>query len=26
MLSAQAAAGKLGITDPFFYEFEFTDH
>jgi hypothetical protein len=26
MLSAQAAAGRLGITDPFFYEFEFTDH
>jgi len=25
MLSAQAAAGKLGVTEPFFYEFEFTD-
>lgn len=24
LLSAQAAVGKLGITDPFFYEFEFT--
>ncbi len=23
MLSAQAPAGKLGVTDPFFYEFEF---
>lgn len=26
LLSAQAPAGKLGVTDPFFYEFEFTDH
>ncbi len=25
MLSAQAAAGKLGVTEPFFYEFELTD-
>jgi hypothetical protein len=24
MLSAQAPAGKIGLTDPFFYEFEFT--
>jgi hypothetical protein len=25
LLSAQAAAGKLGVTDPFFYEFSFSD-
>ena len=26
MLSAQAAFGKIGTTEPFFYQFEFTDH
>jgi hypothetical protein len=26
LLSAQAAAGKVGLTEPFFYEFEFSEH
>ncbi len=26
LLSAQAPFGKIGVTDPFFYQFEFTSH
>jgi hypothetical protein len=26
LLSARAATGKVGITEPFFYDFEFADH
>jgi len=26
LLSAQAPLGKLGITEPFFYRFEFASH